>query len=810
MLLANGINQEGQAPGNAGVVSEPSPPGASAAPPTAPEAKKLVGPLLEADDAEAFRTIRDLVKRQEMLARNRFALDKHFTAAKMGYSGSFLVKAENQDSYTQAWLPGTANRLQSADVPNKQAELCQRLTETLLVDPPKLEPEAEDDDETAQRGAELAREYLQQDGTEAGTDDLTLYAELIEGATTRASTFSYYWIDPEGGGSMPKQIKAHPQALDATRPLEAFAVDPATGQEVAVPTTDYILRYVTPDNQFTPNPSEAERVWLPRVRIEKLGREHVRLYPETADLHHAQQAIVLHYCTVAEGKRRWPETLGAMDDAALTPVVGWTPDRPLALLPPMLRAKWREGWTEASAGAGTKLTAVDQRLMFYYAYHGLADSTYPEGAVVCVNGANGGLVLGRDTLTATVEIPSEVTQDETVTDTKDLDLPLAQLRLLADTDERDPMGTAFMRRIAGGGAAMSFMASSMQEAIDIVLHPVRYSIGTSSAEAEDVEEARSTGRFVHVNTTDEVPKLEERRDLPAAYFNQVAWLGDQLDASAGLRPPDKATEAKVKSGVALRIEVQEATKTLTRMNYAFHAFAARHGRIKLQMAMKHFGVPQLLRYVGTDGAAKQEWFTGNDFARVGSVTIATGSGTMLPWSEKVNLALQLQGAGMMDPDEANDIARPAFSKQLGAAENPHVQRIERQVSSWLEGPPEGWEAKAAQYGRAVALHAEMTQAMLAENPQAEIPPTPDAPWTPFDIEVMDAEPPIAAIRKRRLSRLMAKTEFSKFGEPWKQLVRDAYTQAAQVITAATMAAQPVAGPESPEAGADTPDDGSAA
>src|SRR5690606_33759017 len=121
--------------------------------------------------------------------------------------------------------------------------------------------------------------------------------------------------------------------------------------------------------------------------------------------------------------------------------------------------------------------------------------------------------------------------------------------------------------------------------------------------------------------------------------------------------------------------------------------------------MKYFSVPQLIRYVGEDGAAKQEWFTGNNFARVGNITIASGSGTMLPPLEKVNLAVQLQGAQLMDPDEASDVARPAFAKQLGVSENVHVQRIERQVSSWLEGPPEGWEAQQQAFVMAAQQHA---------------------------------------------------------------------------------------------------------
>lgn len=761
------------------------------------------GYLLECSDPEAFRAIDDLVKRQEPLARNRLAMDRHYTATKLGYWQSTLVKVEDQNEWQQSFLPGTQSNLRSGAVPNKQAELCQKLTETLLVDPPKLEPEPEDDDETAQRGAELAREYLTQDATEAGTDDLTLFAAQIEGATTRASTFNYYWLDPVGGGSIPKQVKAHPQATDPANPLDA--TDPMTG--LPIPTTDYVLRYVTEAGQFTANPSEAERVWLPRIRVKKLGREHVRLYPEDADLHHAQQAIVLDYCTVAEAKRRWPETLGGYTDSDFVPLVGWTPQRAGALLPPAIRASWKMGYDNTARGG--KLTAMDQRILFYYAYHGLSEPDYPEGAVVCVNGANGGVVLGKDTLSAEVSMPSRVTQDEEVTDRKDLDLPLVQIRLLPDTDNRDPMGAHFMARIAGPGEALSNMATSMLEAIDLALHPVKYSLATSPVDPDDAENARATGAYVQVNQKDDIPQLEERRDLPGAFFNMATWQGDQMDASAGLRPPDSAQEAKVKSGVALRIEVQEASKALTRMNYAVHAAWSRHGRIKLQMAMKYFSVPQLIRYVGEDGAAKQEWFTGNNFARVGNITIASGSGTMLPPLEKVNLAVQLQGAQLMDPDEASDVARPAFAKQLGVSENVHVQRIERQVSSWLEGPPEGWEAQQQAFVMAAQQHAMEAQAAIEASPDpraAQIAPPPQAPWTPFAVEPMDAEPPIAAIRKRRLARLMAKVEYSKFPEPWKQVVRDAYTAAVQSVAAAQQmaqqVAQPMAGPESVEAGAE--------
>jgi hypothetical protein len=784
--LQNGVNQNGQQPNGAGVTPAPREPATAQVAPEAVDPFTGKGYLLEADDAEAFRVIDAMVKRQEPLAINRLAQDRHFTATKLGYWGSQLIKVENQSQYQQSYLAGTQNRLRTGAVPNKQAELCQKLVETLMVDPPKLDPEPEDDDETAQRGAELAREFLEQDGTESGTDDLTNWASQLEAATCRASAFNHYWIDPSGAGSVPKQIKAHPQAVDAANPL--------VGPD-GMPTTDYVLRYVTEAGQFTVNPSEAERVWLPRIRVSRRYREHVRLYPETADLHDAQQAIVLDYCTVAEAKRRWPETIGPMEDAELVPLVGWSPPRAVVLLPASMRQRWRDGSRDTANGAAKDLKAgaMDQRILFFYCYYGLSEQAYPEGAAICINGAGGGFVLGKDTLSATVSLPSQAMQDEEVTDRKDLDIPLAQLRLLPDVDDGDPMGSHFMRRIAGAGEASATMSTAMAQAIDQVLNPVRYSIGTSSVDIDDVEAARSTGDYIPVGDKDEVPQLEEARDLPAAFFNFNQWVYDQMDASAGLRPPDRASEAKVKSGVALRIEVQEATKTLTRMNYAFHVFAQRHGRIKLQMVMKHYDVSRLIRYTGEDGSAKQEWFTGNNFARVSTVRIATGSGTMLPPLEKVNMAIQLQGAMLMDPDEAHDIARPAFSRQLGVGDNPHVQRIERQVSSWLEGPPEGWEMQQQQFVVAAQQHAALAQQAIEASPDpraAQIPPPPQAPWTPFDVLPWDSEPPIAALRKRRLAALGSKVEFSKQPPFWRQVVVDAYNAAVGALQAAQAVAQP--------------------
>ena len=87
-------------------------------------------------------------------------------------------------------------------------------------------------------------------------------------------------------------------------------------------------------------------------------------------------------------------------------------------------------------------------------------------------------------------------------------------------------------------------------------------------------------------------------------------------------------------------------------------------------------------------------------------------------------------------------------------------------------------------------------------PQALTPPTP--PWTPFKELPMDAEPPIAALRKRRLAHLMASTDFTKFSELWQQAVIDAYWRMVQAVQAAQQAeATATAGRPSPAKTADS-------
>lgn len=675
-----------------------------------------MGELLEADDAEVFETLHALNLRQERLSKNRLAQDKHWTRIKMGYQWSALEKVQDQDIY-RAVLPPGSDPLRPAAVPNKAADLCNKLVETLMVDPPQPSPQATTDQEEDERGAEMAREFLTQDGGEEGTDDAAAFWYSIDAATCRASAFHHYWVEPHGGGSQPMQIKAHPQAQDPAHPLSATD---QTGQPI--PTTDYILRYVTdPDpetgkQQFTPDASKAERQWLPKIRIDRWGREHVRLFPEDQDVQGASEMLGLYYSTVSDGKKRW-KNVAQLDPSEIQGLCDWTPPRYLILLPPALRARWK---LQVGGEKDTKGGSSEQRMFFYYAYAKKADPDYPRGAVIYASGAFGGFTIDRDTLAAEVPLPPQQGQSPG-TDIRDMDLPLVQIRLIQDPDDRDPTGRAFMERIGGANEAMATLGTSFLEAFDINLHPATYTPGTSPVEGWQVDQSRASGDHIPILGPEDKPVYEQPRLIPEGLPPFMEWVEAQMDSMASLNKPVQGADNQQEvSGTARSIAVRQAMVSLSRMQQAVLGSYERHWRIKLQLAMKYFRAPQLLRYVGEDGAYKQEWWRGVDFAHVTDVGVQAGTGTMMAPQDKVNYVGTLRQLQFMSPDEAIDAARPTFAQTVGLPDDPHQQRIERQVSSWLQGPPDQqWVQRYQQYQQQLAQYQQQVQAYQAQQAQVQ-------------------------------------------------------------------------------------------
>jgi hypothetical protein len=790
-----------------------------------------MGELLEAEDSVVFETLHNLVLRQERLAKNRLAIDTHWTRIVLNYPWSRLEKVQDQDIW-KAVLPPGSEKISPAATPNKAADLCNKIVETLMVDPPQPSPRAENDSEEAERGAEMCKEFLVQDGDEPGTNDADIFWQATDASTSRSSAFTHYWVDKTGGGCVPLQIKAHPQAADPARPL--------IGPE-GLPTTDPVLRYVTapseqfPAGQFTLDPAQADLQWLPKIKVDHWGREHIRIFPETKDVWDAEFVIGLYYCTLGEAKKRW-ENVANLSEDDCAELLDWTPPRYLVLLPPALRARWR--LQTAGAKDAKKGSAADERLMFYYVLHRLASPDYPKGATIYVSGAFDGFVLEKDILAATV--PAAPHGSKTV----HMDLPVGQVRLIIDAHDRDPTGRALIERFGGANEATSTLFTAYLEAIDIILHPAKFIPSTSPVEGWQIEQSRGTGDPVPVLSKDDYPHYEEPRQIPSNFLEMVEFQYQEMDSISGsTKPAQGADNQQEVSGVARSIAVRQALVALSRMQQALLKAYKRHWRIKLQLAMKEFTVPQLIRYEGEDGAYKQEWWSGVDFSLVTDVGVAAGTGTMMPPQEKVNYISAMRQSGFLQPDEAADAARPTFSDTLGLPPNPHQQRIERQVSTWLKGPPspdwiaqyQQYQAQMQQYQQAMLPYQQQAQAQAArvaqlpkvniamkadetnvaaeeraaiagEQPGAPAPPVqqlppppppPQSPWTPFTPLPHDDEIEIATIRKLRLAKLLSTARFTAQPPEWQAVAITEYQRMRQVL--ATAAVQAAGQPTQPRA-----------
>ncbi len=751
-----------------------------------------LGPWMEDDDATVFRRANELVLRQEIIAQSRLAQDIYFTYVKLGYPFATLQKDPNKSIYT-CTLPGGTKPLSIQAVPNQAWDLVNKATEAILADPAQPDPAPLNDSEDAQGAATMAERFLTEDSGESGTNDLQLMYNAVDGALACATKYLEGWTDPVGGGYVPLQIMAHPEAVSPDNPL--------IGPE-GMPTPNNVMRYVTAPQggQFSTDPAQAAPQWQPKIRGTVWGREHWRIYPESQTVETAHMAIGLLYCTVGEAKRRWPVVAGMGPDE-INALLDWTPIRYLVLLPPFQRARWRT----SSASDKDKSGTSDERLLFYYRVMVKADPDHKRGADVIVSGAQAGIVLDRKPLGMDVDVPGE--DGQTTKEPRCMDLPLVQVTPRADPDERDPTGRAYMQLFSGATEFDAALRAGFLEALDIWLHPDSYLVSTSTVQGYQVQESRVSGDAIPVLRETDKPTYGNQPPLPPNFWNAAEENQKMIRSIASL---DKAvtgeTDPTKESGKALQLAIGRAMVGLARMNYPVNAATERWWRIKLQLAMRDYQTPQLVRYVGEDGSPQVQEFRATDFALVGNVGVQAGTGTMMPAEQKVQYLANLSQTGFIPREDAADAARQTFTQRLGLADNPHEQYVERCVALWLKGPPKvqqaqqqpgqppqpEWVQQWQQYRQLkplydAAVQQQQAQAAMPVPGQAPTAPPqpPPKPWTPFPDRANDTEPIIAGFWMRKLSKVMSTAKYASFPIEWQQCLDEKYLAARQVVAQAT-------------------------
>ncbi len=788
-----GTGQAPQQPGGGPVPADDQTP--------ASEILQNVGPTLRDVEPNVKHTVNEqLWRSQDRLGKNRWAIDVHFRRIRSNIPFARLDKIPNQGIWV-AKVPNGMSKEAAAAVPCKCDDLCNKIEDTLMADPPKPAPTSHVDDTSAKAAAELAKSVLNQINGATGTNEVAAYRWALSNAFTGSSSFIHYRLDRTGGGNQPLQKLAHPLAQDPANPLVAMVPDPSgvpdplTGQPAMMEerTSNPILRYVgppTPDapaGQFVQDASQADREWLPGIVLDRLRREQVRVFPPTASVKDAAAVELLLWCSLADARAMWPKTVGQMSQEDLLGLASWTPAMaPDMIVPYAFRGSLSAGGTGPSLDEVGSFSPLLQRRMFYYCLYIKDSPEYPGGYYSVTNGFKGGLVLADGDMEYVVKLPVSGTTKRA------RDIPVVQVTPMKDIDGGDPMGWPLSSRFAGTSEATANLLAAFADVCDNMVHAHVFLRSTATVDEDDWADRLTP---IVLNPGDPEPTYERFPTLPP-----IIELVDKLDKAAdtisGLTATAQGLDtANSKSGVAKNLDVRQALISMSGFQQDLIAGMCRGWRIELQMMQAFFTSRQMLQATGEEGSGAVEWWSAEDLASVDDrVGLQPGTGTMMTPEGKAQYVAFLQGQGWKTPEEAAEIALPGIASDLGVPQDPYKAAIERSVDQFLKGPPAGWLDARNAYTQEVAglqaqYQAQTAPALAMGQPVQPFTPPPAPGMDPFPTRPNDGEPAVATIYQKRLSKMFMDPQYAAQDPAWQQTAIGCYQRAVAAIQAVQQAAQ---------------------
>ena len=589
-------------------------------------------------------------------------------------------------------------------VPNLVDRLCRRVTAQLLADPMQPDVVPTNGDEEHEAHAEFATKLLRVEHSESGTNFRSKLEALSDMAHTFASAFAYATVDPTGGGWEPMDVWAHPNATTLAE-VEAGGdpqpptvpqpmVDPMTGQPMLGPdgqpamqdapnprflgpNAPPVRRYVMPDGRLADEPKEdgveCKRRWLPKNRWSLLPSANVRFVPHTTvgGLNECDGVVLCVPATLGELKAKFPE-LAKLEPEELRAIVAYRPPKfsDLKKLQDQPEPKIQRSQNENGAPEDD---AVCYPLTFYHK----SSAAYPKGAYIVGVGKK---ILHRQ---------------EWAVDTDDglelLDIPLAQCRDFDATAEGDPYGTALGEYL---GPLDEIHAQSWNFLLEYMLKhgsPNVFIPVTSPVQPEQIR--RRDGSVIAVTSKDDMPVYETIPALPPAIADMTGRIAAELNSESGLEQAAQGVASPgVNSGVHAEQIIEQALVALGQMKRNLDDCAVRMWRVDLQLKRAFWTTPQKLAYESEDGSWREEEWSSLDIRTAKHVQIARGTSTMMTRSAKAGIALQELQIGAISLPEYQQVMNSGVSTIFGRIDNPHKQRIMRQIVAWKEGPSE--EAKA--------------------------------------------------------------------------------------------------------------------
>jgi hypothetical protein len=745
------------------------------------------GDLLKLEPEKAAKRVFKEWKDQDQLHQKHGAQCRANKLRREGHCNVQVVKAQDYDRWEEwSWGGPSVHHL------NYAATLCRKAVANMYADPPVPDPVPASGDPDDLDAADFAGRVLEDLCSEAQLDDINQGREAFDLASTFASAFRYFRINPQGSREA-VEIEAHPQAVKADQPFSVPTgqpqMDPATGMPALDPQTGqpvpemqeapgpYVLRYVAQDGSLTDQRAQAAMQWVPRIEEEIVTSRHVRFLPATAkNVWKAHGAMVGCYKSIAEIKKMFPDETANLTPTMWDDMVKYKPERSDDYLPG--RGRGDKNALESMEG--------ENRLVFIITLYYAECPAYPRGAhLVCAGESQ---TLYQKPWCQPMEDGSE----------ECLLLPLAQY--MQFKEGRDGQyGVGLMELLGPGNELRAAQLGAALEYLDQFLGRKTFLPTSSILTPEDLE--NPTARVLPMNPGG-VPVAEEIPEYPAMSTELYQSIQTDMDHTSGLEQAAQGIEdPSVQSGRHARVIVAQIHAGLSEMRQNVERATVRGYRIMLQLVRAFYTKPQKLKWSGNDGRFMEKRWTRADLRSTKDVRLKPATLTMLAPATKIEYVQDLAQMGLIPPEEVRDLLSTSLAATTGWKDEPHRLRIRRQVAEWNEGPPANWQPP-------------MPSPVMGPNnmpirgpdgqPQMQ-PPPPDPIWQPVPADEL---PQVAQIRLIEMAKAMASQSYFRWPPEWRAGLEQEFMHMQMVVQQAMAPAPAPPAPSGKGGGGGSSDQGS--
>jgi hypothetical protein len=654
---------------------------------------------------------------------------------------------------------------------NMSGRLCDRLTAQMFADNfhPEVEPTQDTDD--AKDSAHVAQRALDDVCSEAKANAPELHRMAFDEGHTGGSGYILWYVDPYAGGRTPKDVEAGPDATS----LEFATKDPL-GKPY--PEEELTTKFLRPDGTLSDSAAGAALGWMPQLDGTALHAKHCRLLPGTASsVWDADGALVAVYESWGNVKRLHPEVAHL----------------PVEQIKELCRHR-PEGWHELLPMVDGKPhntlphdeVPPEEWLVPYLRVWVKECGDYPDGAHVAV--------IGKEHIAAQEPWIGQDDQGRFK-----LDIPLSQIRLWRKAGMKD--GTATMDILGDSAEGRAAVVSAYLDYFDRLRDQKTFVPSNSTLSGKEML-LQGMGRYIPINPGGE-PRYEELPAFPKEIGELFGIYTDEMSNAVALQQTAQGLDTdSSQSGRAKLAVVNQVHANLSDMRASVEAAFVRSWRIMLQLMRWKYTRPQKTSWTGEDGAYQVKRWSGSDLAGEKDVRLKAGTGTMLTPAQKIDQAIQFGQIGILGPLDIQDTIGKSVSQQLGVRDNPHWQRVRRQIAIWEETgkelfPPGMPQAPPMPPPMPMAPPPPPMGGMMPPEGPPNVPgaplgldPATGQPLPPpahpealkiFEPRLCDTQADVAAIRQRELGRMMASVTYEQFPQEWRQPLDDAYAMASQAL-----------------------------